>query len=90
MDSLAVNLATMIRTPLHAAHVAEMHKIGTVQDFAPGDVRAGSVKRVASAVGEGSVVISKVWDYLKGWAGAVFSWVSGLVRLKRLPRLYMG
>jgi thioredoxin reductase (NADPH) len=32
--------------------------------FAVGDVRAGSVKRVASSVGEGSVVISKVWDFL--------------------------
>ncbi len=32
--------------------------------FAVGDVRAGSVKRVASAVGEGSVVISDVWEYL--------------------------
>lgn len=32
--------------------------------FAVGDVRAGSVKRVASAVGEGSVVISHVWQYL--------------------------
>ena len=32
--------------------------------FAVGDVRSGSVKRVASAVGEGSVVMSKVWDYL--------------------------
>ncbi|MGU3326649.1 FAD-dependent oxidoreductase [Methylobacterium mesophilicum] len=32
--------------------------------FAVGDVRAGSVKRVASSVGEGSVVISKVWDYI--------------------------
>ncbi|MEM1133397.1 MAG: FAD-dependent oxidoreductase [Pseudomonadota bacterium] len=32
--------------------------------FAVGDVRAGSVKRVASAVGEGSVVISKIWDYV--------------------------
>jgi thioredoxin reductase (NADPH) len=32
--------------------------------FAVGDIRAGSVKRVASAVGEGSVVISKVWEYL--------------------------
>ena len=32
--------------------------------FAVGDVRAGSVKRVASAVGEGSVVMSKVWEYL--------------------------
>ncbi len=34
--------------------------------FAVGDVRAGSVKRVASAVGEGSVVISKVWDFVNG------------------------
>ena len=32
--------------------------------FAVGDVRAGSVKRVAASVGEGSVVISRVWDYL--------------------------
>jgi thioredoxin reductase (NADPH) len=32
--------------------------------FAVGDVRASSVKRVASAVGEGSVVISEVWAYL--------------------------
>ncbi len=34
--------------------------------FAVGDVRAGSVKRVASAVGEGSVVISEVWKHLAG------------------------
>jgi thioredoxin reductase (NADPH) len=33
--------------------------------FAVGDVRAGSVKRVASSVGEGSVVISKVWEFLR-------------------------
>ena len=32
--------------------------------FAVGDVRAGSVKRVASSVGEGSVVISAVWDHV--------------------------
>lgn len=32
--------------------------------FAVGDVRAGSVKRVASSVGEGSVVISEVWRHL--------------------------
>jgi len=32
--------------------------------FAVGDVRSGSVKRVASAVGEGSVVISKVWEHV--------------------------
>lgn len=34
--------------------------------FAVGDVRAGSVKRVASSVGEGSVVISAVHSYLAG------------------------
>ena len=34
--------------------------------FAVGDIRAGSVKRVASAVGEGSVVVSKVWEFLRG------------------------
>jgi thioredoxin reductase (NADPH) len=33
--------------------------------FAVGDVRSSSVKRVASSVGEGSVVISKVWEHLK-------------------------
>lgn len=33
--------------------------------FAVGDVRAGSVKRVASAVGEGSVVVSQLHDHLK-------------------------
>ncbi|RZF63854.1 cyclic nucleotide-binding domain-containing protein [Sphingomonas populi] len=33
--------------------------------FAVGDVRAGSIKRVASSVGEGSVVISSVWEFLQ-------------------------
>ena len=34
--------------------------------FAVGDVRLGSVKRVASGVGEGSVVISHVWNHVHG------------------------
>ena len=38
--------------------------------FAVGDVRAGSVKRVASAVGEGSVVVSAVHAYLSGSSSA--------------------
>jgi len=38
--------------------------------FAIGDVRAGSVKRVASAVGEGSVVIQRVHQYLELAAAA--------------------
>jgi thioredoxin reductase (NADPH) len=32
--------------------------------YAVGDVRAGSVKRVANAVGEGSVVVSYVHRYI--------------------------
>jgi thioredoxin reductase (NADPH) len=32
--------------------------------FAVGDVRQGSVKRVASAVGEGSVCVRQVHEYL--------------------------
>lgn len=40
------------------------HAASTPGIFAVGDVRAGSVKRVASAVGEGSVVISRVWDHV--------------------------
>ena len=34
--------------------------------FAVGDVRCGSVKRVASAVGEGSVVVSQLHQFLAG------------------------
>ena len=38
--------------------------------FAVGDVRCGSVKRVASAVGEGSVVVSQVHELFKAPPGA--------------------
>ncbi|MEO0938735.1 MAG: FAD-dependent oxidoreductase [Pseudomonadota bacterium] len=38
--------------------------------FAVGDVRAGSVKRVASSVGEGSVVMSAVWAHINDSAFA--------------------
>ncbi|MFC3612278.1 FAD-dependent oxidoreductase [Lutimaribacter marinistellae] len=37
--------------------------------FAVGDVRAGSVKRVASSVGEGSVVMSAVWSHVNETGG---------------------
>jgi thioredoxin reductase (NADPH) len=37
--------------------------------FAVGDVRCGSVKRVASAVGEGSVVVSQIHEHLKARDG---------------------
>jgi thioredoxin reductase (NADPH) len=38
--------------------------------FAAGDVRAGSVKRVASAVGEGALAVTLVHDYLASLTGA--------------------
>lgn len=38
--------------------------------FAAGDVRYGSVKRVAGAVGEGSVAVGSVHEYLNDLAGA--------------------
>jgi thioredoxin reductase (NADPH) len=38
--------------------------------FAAGDVRSGSEKRVASAVGEGSVVVSQVHEWLAQEAGS--------------------
>jgi thioredoxin reductase (NADPH) len=34
--------------------------------FAVGDVRSGSIKRVASAVGEGSMAVRLVWEHLGG------------------------
>jgi thioredoxin reductase (NADPH) len=37
--------------------------------FAAGDVRAGSTKRVASAVGEGSMAVQFVHEFLKEDAG---------------------
>jgi thioredoxin reductase (NADPH) len=39
--------------------------------YAAGDVRFGSVKRVASAVGEGAVAVGELHDYLAGRAVAV-------------------
>ena len=44
-----------------APHLLETSRPGV---FAVGDVRAGSVKRVASSVGEGSVVVSSVHQVL--------------------------
>jgi hypothetical protein len=38
----------------------------SMSDFAVGDVRAGSVKRVASGEGEGSVAIRMIHHYLDG------------------------
>ena len=51
---------------LSGAEVGKSNAYETSHDgiHVVGDVRSGSVKRVASAVGEGSVVISSVWQYV--------------------------
>ncbi len=51
---------------LTGAEVGKASPFATSQDgvFAVGDVRASSVKRVASAVGEGSVVVSAIFDHV--------------------------
>jgi thioredoxin reductase (NADPH) len=38
--------------------------------FAVGDVRAGSVKRVGGAIGEGAAVVAQIHEYLGSWARA--------------------
>lgn len=45
-------------------HAASPYEASCPGIFAVGDVRAGSAKRVASSVGEGSVVISHVWEHV--------------------------
>jgi thioredoxin reductase (NADPH) len=58
-DLVALDERGFVQTGEHSQYATSQPGI-----FAVGDVRAGSVKRVASAVGEGSVVISEVWRYL--------------------------
>ena len=45
--------------------------------FAVGDVRAGNVKRVASAVGEGSIAISMVHKVLQEWRAHLAAGATG-------------
>ena len=70
-------MTTVSSRPGHAAanHIAGADGLATVRRpvfletsvlgvFAAGDVRSGSVKRVASAVGEGAMAIRQVNNYL--------------------------
>jgi XapX domain-containing protein len=44
--------------------------------FAVGDVRSGSVKRITSAVGEGSVVVAAIHEYLASYDVPAYSHAS--------------
>jgi thioredoxin reductase (NADPH) len=57
-DELVAERRPLARTP----HLLETSLPGV---FAVGDVRGGNIKRVASAVGEGSIAVSFVHQVLK-------------------------
>ncbi|MGZ4556761.1 MAG: FAD-dependent oxidoreductase, partial [Mycobacteriaceae bacterium] len=53
-----------VRTGPAGEAAAGMYETGRPGVFAVGDVRSGSVKRVASAVGEGAIAVRQVHDFL--------------------------
>jgi thioredoxin reductase (NADPH) len=53
-----------VRTGSRLGAAAGMYETGRPGVFAVGDVRSGSVKRVASAVGEGAIAVRQVHDFL--------------------------
>jgi thioredoxin reductase (NADPH) len=57
-----------VRTGSEREAAARTYETGRPGVFAVGDVRSGSVKRVASAVGEGAIAVRQVHDFL-GTAG---------------------
>ena len=65
---LELDQGGFVRTGRDADGKALASPFATVKPgiYAVGDVRAGSVKRVASAVGEGSVVVQAVHEHLTG------------------------
>jgi thioredoxin reductase (NADPH) len=52
------------RQPVRAHRRVTPHETAMPGVFAAGDIRSGSVKRCASAVGEGSVVVAEIHEYL--------------------------
>jgi thioredoxin reductase (NADPH) len=57
---------TPVIAPSQPEHEPLMFETSCPGVFAVGDVRSGSIKRVASAVGEGSMAIRLVWEHLSG------------------------
>ena len=58
METLAQDLSTMVRTPLHDSHVAEMRKIGAIRTYDAGEtlLQAGSEQDAFHYVIDGAVV----------------------------------
>jgi thioredoxin reductase (NADPH) len=62
LDLSPENLSAARWPPTRQPYLLETNLLGV---FAVGDVRGGSIKRVASAVGEGSIAISFVHKVLQ-------------------------
>ena len=67
-DALAAKREKGFDPPAHNFQMFETCVPGV---FAVGDLRHGAIKRVASAVGEGSVVVRQVLEYIQGEAAPV-------------------
>ncbi len=63
-DCLALDAKGFVRTGADAPGASSPYATSKPGIFAIGDVRSGSVKRVAAGVGEGSVVVSAVHQFL--------------------------
>ncbi|WP_299363624.1 cyclic nucleotide-binding domain-containing thioredoxin-disulfide reductase [Winogradskyella sp.] len=59
-----VNPENLLQCPIYRREKPQSLETNIPGFFAVGDVRKGSVKRVASAVGEGSMAVSQVHQYL--------------------------
>lgn len=60
----AISEKAILNSPAFKERIPFHFETSSCGFFAVGDVRTGSVKRVASAVGEGSVVVSDIHKYL--------------------------
>jgi thioredoxin reductase (NADPH) len=69
-DLVKLDAKGYVLTGSDAANASSLFATSLPGIFAVGDVRAGSIKRVASSVGEGSVVISKVWEFVNPQSAA--------------------
>lgn len=62
--NVSLDLKGFIKTGKEASQLATNYETSLPGVYAVSDIRSGSIKRVASAVGEGSVVVSSIHRYL--------------------------
>lgn len=65
---LRLHRSASLRRPLALARAPMMLETSQPVIFAAGDVRSGSTKRVAAAVGEAGIVVSHIHDFFGAYA----------------------